>query len=337
MACYTILPKLLDRDEFNKSPLLSEQRNLQDRIIELYQQILLFQILIVCSHIDTIQEGDLIQIDQNLLPRDVDLNGTDVVKAEQALMCFNGNDIEVRIRNLATLFDDERDDVIGDEEPETKKSDMKTTIEILNAIDPRKNNLEANIPSVESLYEWVKSTPEYGNFITGESRVLWVCGDPDAGRMMVIWLIIHGLSLTNIGSESKFLSFSMCGTGENEAESTVSVLKTLIYLVLEHQPQLSKHLTEKCNSTGREDFSSSNDIYGLTLLLYDIIRDEIFELTIFLIGGIDEIIFEDEEPSFFVSFIKTTTNLLQNVKWLISSLTESFKRPLLGDLHIAEN
>ncbi|UKZ85227.1 uncharacterized protein TrAFT101_001097 [Trichoderma asperellum] len=331
MAWYTLLPKLLDDDE-------SEQTSLRDRITELYQQIFLFQIRIVCSQTDTIQESDFFQIDQDLFSRDGDLNEADVVKAEQALMCFKGNHIEAQIRSLVTFPNDEKNDVIGDETPEPEESDMKITIKNLNAVDPRKNNLEANIPSLESLYEWVNSTPEFKDFTMGESRLLWVCGDPDAGRTMVFWSIIRGLSQTSLGLEPKFLSFSMCGTGENEVESTVSVLKTLIYLVLNHQPQLSKYLIEKCNSTDRKDFSDSNDKYALTLLLYEIIRDETFKPTIFLIGGIDEIIFEDEEPSSFASFIKTTMNLSQNVKWLISSSTESFESfSKSEDLHIAKD
>lgn len=336
MAWYNLLPKLLGGDVYNKGLPLSEQTLLRNRITELYQQILLYQARIVCSQIDTTQENNLIQTDQNLLLRDVDLSEADVVRAEQVLPSFNGKDIEIQIQKISMLLSDKKNDVTGDEKPEPTKSDTKTPIEVLNVIDPR--NSEANIPSVENLYQWVKSTPQYKEFMTGESRLLWVCGDPDAGRTMVIWSIIRGLSLASLGSEPKFLSFSMCGTGENEAESTISVLKTLICLVLEHQPQLGRYLTEKCNSTGREDFSDSNDVYALSMLLYDIIRDETFKPTIFLIGGIDEINFEHEDPNSFLSFVKTTMNLSQNVKWLVSSSTESFGRfSKFSDLHILED
>ncbi|KAM0465699.1 hypothetical protein ACHAPV_001756 [Trichoderma viride] len=132
--------------------------------------------------------------------------------------CLPAN--ELSNQSLTTPLNDRINDLAGNEKPE---------LAILKAIDPRK--LEANIPSVEDLYEWVGSNPVYKTFIKGDSRVLWVCGDPDAGRRVIIWSIVRGLSLTSLDPEPEFLSFSICGTGKNEAESVVSVLKTLIYLV----------------------------------------------------------------------------------------------------------
>ncbi|KAK1252939.1 hypothetical protein MKX08_004126 [Trichoderma sp. CBMAI-0020] len=335
MAWYTLLPKLLGGDEYKGGLPFSEKTILRDRITELYQQVLLFQARIVCSQIDASQESNSIGIDQNRLPRDADLNKADVVRAEQSLLAFNAKAIEIHIQKLSTLLSDKKIDITGVGKPEPTKSDTKTPKEILNAIDPRKS--EANIPSVNNLYEWVKSTYKYKSFIAGDSRVLWVCGDPDAGRTMVIWSIVRGLSPAILDSEPKFLSFSMRGTGENEAQSTISVLKTLIYLVLEYQPQLGKYLIQKCKSTDIEEFSDFHDVYALTMLLYDMIRDETFKPTIFLVEGIDELNFEHEDPNSFILLIETTMKLSQNIKWLISSSTESFGRfSNFGNLRIAE-
>ena len=82
--------------------------------------------------------------------------------------------------------------------------------------------------------------------------------------------------------------------------------------MLKHQPELVDHLTKKCESTGRKHFSSANDFYALSLVLYSMIQSERFESTLFLIEGIDECMVEGLDGC--LSLITTTIRLSSRVK-----------------------
>lgn len=196
-----------------------------------------------------------------------------------------------------------------------------------NAIDPRDILLDSTRVGVEIskvLYEWFRATPQFAKFDEDHYRVLCVSCPPGSGQTPILLSVTRGLS-ENCNPKP---SFSFCGSGSRRPDSATSVLKSLIFLLLEHQPQLAKHLTEKRQSTNRKQFSDPNDFYGLSLLLYDIIRDKAFKQTTFIVDGIDE--FGDDGLDKFAALIPTTLRLSSNIKWLISvTSTESAIQPVL--------
>ena len=105
--------------------------------------------------------------------------------------------------------------------------------------------------------------------------MLWVSGADGIGTTMLMLAMIDGVSRQRReSSDLTLLSYSFCGSGQLRPENAASVVRSLIYLVLEHQPELVDHLTKKCESTGRKHFSSANDSYALSLVLYSMIQSE---------------------------------------------------------------
>ncbi|KAG8407850.1 WD repeat-containing protein [Metarhizium acridum] len=323
MPGYTLLPKLLDginSDQIKKGYYLSDKGSLQNRIINLYLEVLLYQARIIYSE----QMGDRVdsfaRVNQGLLSEVVTLNASDVMTAERRITCSHASDDKIDIWHLAMPSDGKKADATSQGKQEPKESDVGITLDILSATDERNSNRELDTRTIKSLYKWVSSTSQYTSFSEGDARMLWISGAPDACRPMVIWSIVHEYRLQRrSSSEPKFLSLSVCGIGENEVDSVLSVLRSLIYLVLVDQPLLNRHLTDALKSTGRRDFSDFHDVCALTLLLHAMVGDEMFESTIFLIE------FGVEGPGSFISFIMTTLRLSDKFKWLISGSNEWFK------------
>ncbi|KAL5085668.1 hypothetical protein Trisim1_010014 [Trichoderma cf. simile WF8] len=55
------------------------------------------------------------------------------------------------------------------------------------------------------------------------------------------------------------------------------------------QPKLVKHLASHCTETQRTHTFGKNDMYALSIILCNMVKDEDFTATLFLIDGIDEI------------------------------------------------
>ena len=322
MAWYNVLPKLLANDGNYTAPrggdFIEEQQLLRNRIIGLYKAILSYQIEVVCSQSIHLRGRASAEPNQALPSPSGILSEAEVVDAEKALACFRGLHIESQTRRLVEALNHERLNAIRDREQTTKKA--LSLLKDLNAIDTQQSIsglISQKRTTLKPLYEWICSTPEYVKFDKGDARVLWVSGAAGTGTTMLMLAIIQGLSLQTPDSpDSSLFSYSFCSNGQHRPENAASVVKSLIYLVLQHQPWLIHHLAKKCKSTDRKDFSDVNDFYALSLVLYDMIQDERFKSTLFLIDGIDECVVEGLDS--FLSLITTTTRLSSRVRWLAS-------------------
>ncbi|KAL7928277.1 WD40-repeat-containing domain protein [Trichoderma chlorosporum] len=341
---YTLLAKLLDNtkgdinddydDENNddgstEMSVMRETRALQVRITDLYKEVLLYQAHVVCFQTNDHMVKHEAEIDQLLLIKDGGISESGIMNAEKALACLNGQKLQDQLNRLAKYNVDETASKVSDD---ADTNDVKLQLVKLDAIDPLELISDLSRETLNRLYQWVCQTSQYKDLIDGNSRVLWVSGNPDTGRIMTIWAMIQRLSARkkqelqqNLQQNlhTSFVSFSFCGKGKQEVDTATSVVKTLIYHTLMHQPTLQGHLMNKYESTGRADFSDGNDAYALSLVLYDIIRDENFEDTIFLINGIDEI---ENGAHFIQELINTTLSLSKGVKWIISTSTHSLEK-----------
>ncbi|UKZ56995.1 hypothetical protein TrVGV298_010845 [Trichoderma virens] len=302
---YILLASLLNDDNddnddnFTKRSTIKEQLTLQDRITDLYKEILLYQAHVVCSQTEKIQEKYRTEADQYLLTRDGIISAAGVISAEKALACFSGQQVEEQLNSLAKLYDNETASATRDDKRYADANDVKDVLGRLSAVDPREKILELSEETLNHLYEWLCRTSQYTELTTGNSHGLWITGAPDSGRTMAMWAIIQGLSAQRRqSSHTSFVSFSFCGNGKHEVD------------------RLKGHLVDKYESTGRMDFSDGNDAYVLSLALYDIIRDEQFKDTIFLINGIDEI---ENGVYFTKELINTTISISSKIKWVVAT------------------
>ncbi|KAL8943000.1 MAG: hypothetical protein Q9211_001149 [Gyalolechia sp. 1 TL-2023] len=300
----SVLPKLLARDSSYDGPegrdSNEEQQLLKERIIGLYKAILSYQIG-VCIQSIHLPGRAFAELRQASSSASGNHSEAGVVDAEKALACFGT-------------------EALKHEKPHRKQAKKEALLKDLNAIDTGQSIsalIRQKSKTLKPLYEWVCSTPEYVKFDKGDACMLWVSGAGGTGTSMLMLAMIDGITRQRLeSSDSTLLSYSFCGIGQRRPENAASVVKSLIYLVLEHQPELVDHLAKKCESTGRKHFSSADDFYALSLVLYSMIQSERFKSTLFVIDGIDECMVEGLDS--FLSLITTTIRLSSRVKWMAS-------------------
>ncbi|KAL8743050.1 MAG: hypothetical protein Q9190_004551 [Brigantiaea leucoxantha] len=322
MAWYIVLPKIFTCDGNYKDPkgggFTEEQQLLRKGVITLYKAILLLLTRVVCSQITDLNRQAIAEADQDSPPADDILSEADIVTAEKSLACFRGQNIESHIRRLVEASTNEHPDVLRIEKQELKET--QALLKNFDAIDTQQSVadlISQKLMTLKPLYEWVCSTPEYIKFDEGDARVLLVSGVEGAGTTMLMLAIIRGLTQRIVdGSDLGLMSYSFCSNGQRRPENAASVVKSLIYFVLQDQPWLGKHLDKRRDLTGIKHFADVDDLYALSLLLYGIIQDEDFRDTLFIIDGIDECVAEGLDS--FLSLINTTMRLSPRIKWLAS-------------------
>jgi hypothetical protein len=167
--------------------------------------------------------------------------------------------------------------------------------------------------TLDPLYDWVSSTEEYINFDRGASRMLLISGSPGTGTTELMLAIVQGISQqVNKGFVVNLVSFVFCSNGNHKPENAASVMKILLYQILELQPKLSMYLKSQRRSTGRKDFSDANDLYALSLMMYSIIQDKQFEPIIIVVDEFDQSVLDGFDN--FLNMIITTMRLSNRVQ-----------------------
>ncbi|KAL7956924.1 hypothetical protein V8C34DRAFT_287091 [Trichoderma compactum] len=322
MAWYNLFPRLL-RDGATQNPSEAEFLNknrstLKARIIDLYREIILCEVQIVYHRYSHPQERFLIEPgdDSSFLE---EMPNERVIKAENALACFSTKNIDVQIRQLVNLANKESTETTSD--VTIQPHELERVLDLLDETDPPKDipnvpQLENNV--IEHLNRWLSSTGRYKCF--NKERLLWVSGSLATGRKMIIKAIEQEYRLQNNRHMYVVkISFSADENGQLRLEDTTSIVKKLIYLVQIQQPKLVKHLVNHRTETKRKDTFSKNDMYSLSIILCNMVKDESFIATLFLIDGIDEQGNALDGPNSVMELIYATLKLSTKVRWLISS------------------
>ncbi|KAI0169135.1 hypothetical protein GGR52DRAFT_509172 [Hypoxylon sp. FL1284] len=202
--------------------------------------------------------------------------------------------------------------------------------------DPRSQTDKSN--ALKQIYEWACGTEEFKRLLdwdTGSScRVLWINGDPGAGKTMLLTAAVQKLPDSTRGGSNVAFFFGSTGR-ENE----LSVIKGLISRILTDQPYLVHHLRDKVKRTGREDFDSLSDFYAVSTIFYSLIQDDQFSQTYFIIDAVDQFAVDEDSsmnsplltveegpkktPSQralndLLNLISISSELSNKVKWLLS-------------------
>ncbi|KAI0849802.1 WD40-repeat-containing domain protein [Daldinia vernicosa] len=315
MAWYSILPQLLIQDEKNTTGdcYSTEQGILRSRIVDVYKAILSYQIKIVCSQ--SPYSSDLVDLN--------DLSQANIVSAEEGLSTFSGQQVETQIKQLLESLQnsDEQSDSSTDEEESNTRTDTgsEDEVPILDTIGRQHNipNPEGGLKTtLERLFDWVTSTKEYEEF-DKTARVLWVFGALGTGKAMLVTAIIHGYYSQGLGGgDSPELLSHFRGSDPTEPKNAAWVLRSLIGLTLDSQPSLKNHFVEARKRTERKGFDEPTDFYALSIIFYNIIQDEKFANTLFIVDGAGE--YNSTQITALLSLISASLGLSSKVRWLVS-------------------
>ncbi|XXH00920.1 hypothetical protein Hte_007271 [Hypoxylon texense] len=194
----------------------------------------------------------------------------------------------------------------------------------------------------EYVFEWACETEEWKNFVDwsakSHSRILWVNGDPGAGKTRLLRAAARKLSARNGDmnhSGSANMAYYFGGDG---GYNTFSTIKSLVCHILNSQPHLKDHLSDSLKVTERKDFDDLSDLYAVSSIFYSLIQDRSFSRTYFVVDAIDhfadsrepsllcptgdresEDVSNERTPNKLLDLITTSIELSNQVKWLLSA------------------
>ena len=299
-----------------------EQRLLRSGIIDIYKSVLSYHVQVVDFQSGRVIPGKTNKPSKSDLS---DLSEENIVRAEMALASVIETNREVRLRQLFESIDKGGGDVRSDRSTMVEdRTDMWTLSSVFRDADPQSTipvSRKDNEKMLECIYSWAISTPAYCEFLNRKEEsndVLWVTGSPGSGKSMLMLAFVQQVS----NQKSKeCVSYFFCGNSTRSSESTTSVLRGLIFLLLKEQPPLRRYWTAKCNLTEREDFRDANDFFALSGVLLSMLQDENFVATLFVVDGFDELGVDNLDG--LLSLVKATTRLSSKVTWLVSTDSKS--------------
>ncbi|KAK3349202.1 hypothetical protein B0T25DRAFT_591653 [Lasiosphaeria hispida] len=164
-------------------------------------------------------------------------------------------------------------------------------------------------------YRWILDNTEFRQWCDGEqSRLLWIKGDPGKGKTILLCGIIDKLQSLALGTG--LLSFFFCQATDTRINSTTTILRGLIYLLLDQQPSLIPHARKKYDHAGKALFEDANGWIALSEIFRHILQDPSLESAYLVIDALDKC--GNDLPK-FLKFIIEISSTFPHVRWIVSS------------------
>jgi hypothetical protein len=149
-----------------------------------------------------------------------------------------------------------------------------------------------------------------------QSRLLWIKGDPGKGKTMLMIGIINELLQQIQSQPSQSIAYFLCQATDPRLSNATSILRSLIYMLIQQQPHLISHLRDKYD-TNPKLFEGANTFYSLSTVLEKMIQHSTKATIYLLIDALDECELDLPELLHLIAAIKSTSSV--QVKWLVSS------------------
>ena len=326
-----------------KESFKSVQLQLENRIIELYKALLLYQMKSVCSfyrHQTWIVLRGLANVDdwdtdlksvidtETTLQTDLSqfnsqhtksLLGAFVEKAEERKALLR--DICEALQSSITM-QKETYQAVRDSNTlrkEIHKDDKDTQcLQDLRQTDPRddKKRIEDTKGGLlQDAYHWVLDNSEFQQLRNSlDSNLLWIKGDPGKGKTMLLCGIIDELQRSTLGTG--LLSFFFCQATDERINNTTAILRGLIYMLLDQRPSLIPHVRKKYEHAGKALFEDTNRWVALSEIFINVLQDPSVEGAYLIIDALDECIHDLPR---LLKFIVKMSSTFPHVKWIVSS------------------
>ncbi|EUC39573.1 hypothetical protein COCMIDRAFT_61008, partial [Bipolaris oryzae ATCC 44560] len=208
----------------------------------------------------------------------------------------------------------------------------------LRVTDPReeRTRIEGDKDKLlRDCYAWILDDSNFQQWRRqGGPRLLWIRGDPGKGKTMMTMGLIAELSQSyktrspsrtvskvlyklKLGSGPCLVAYFFCQNTHPDLNNAVSVLRGLIYMLVDQQMQLMRHVQKRYEAAGKQLFEGANAMYALREILSDILNDPTLPTTYLLVDALDEC--DSGLPTLLQ--IITDSNLARRskVKWLVTS------------------
>ncbi|PYI14033.1 hypothetical protein BO99DRAFT_485462 [Aspergillus violaceofuscus CBS 115571] len=169
-------------------------------------------------------------------------------------------------------------------------------------------------------YRWILSNNEFrkwrndgGPDRDANDRLLWIRADPGKGKTMLLCGIID--ELTKDLPETCALSYFFCQQSDARLNDATSVLRGLIFLLVDQRPKLLSYIRPRYDVEGKTLFEDTNAWYALSEMFLKMLEDPELETTLLIIDALDEC---STGLPLLLELVKRSTGN-PRVKWIVSS------------------
>ncbi|TAQ85758.1 hypothetical protein B7494_g5907 [Chlorociboria aeruginascens] len=249
------------------------------------------------------QESDIMEDIQ--MPEDGYVNPDDCPRPEEipdSEEHFNWNNM--RPDNEGSVVDDFLHRVIdsvafrshlgkGEEQDPTQMSNEDLELlQNFRTTDPRddKRRIEHTKGGLlRDSYYWILDNADFRRWRNdGETRLLWIKGNPGMGKTMLLCGLIDELKKSTI--KTAVLSFFFCQATDSRINNATAVLRGLVYLLVKQQPSFISHIRKMYDYAGKALFEDANSWLALSNILADILQDPSLDNTYLITDALDECI-----------------------------------------------
>ena len=334
MDWYWNLSTLLLDENMTEAHSSGLRDELEKVIIQLYAKLLLYQMKSVCYYHRrrlSVFARDLIKLDN------WDGELSDIQAAEAAVQAdsaqYNTLSIRTRLGAIAEMAKSQNvklDSISSAIREQTKQQErMHETsadnkcLADLRLTDPRddkKRIEETKGGLLKDSYRWVLDNPDFRQWRDGpENQLLWVKADPGKGKTMLICGIVDELQ-RSIGATG-LVSYFFCQATDSRINSATSVLRGLLYMLVNQQPSLILHIRKKHDHAGKALFEDVNAWFALLEIFTDILQDPSLKTTYLIIDALDECVMDLPK---LLDFIAQKSSISPRVKLIVASRNEAF-------------
>ncbi|KAL6693044.1 quinon protein alcohol dehydrogenase-like superfamily [Trichoderma pleuroticola] len=318
---------LIDESTLNGAALSGMKSELEKRLVELYKALLLYQMKSVCSYHRNRGYGflrDLIKLDnwavsiqsiqkaEDSLRQDAEVYGNQQSRSHLELIADHAETQESELRSIAKALEEQLRREISAED--------QACLRELWSHDPyveKKRIVDTKGGFLQDSFNWILENDDFCQWFEDPSRpLLWIRGDPGKGKTMLLCGIVDNLQKL---APSSLVSFFFCQATDERINNSTSVLRGLIFSLVDQQRHLIKHLQEHYVRQGKSLFEPPSAWYALS----DILRSLLSELdndlkpTCLLVDALDECV--NEDMSRLLDFIFKMSTDFPFVKWVVSS------------------
>jgi hypothetical protein len=162
----------------------------------------------------------------------------------------------------------------------------------LRVTDPREDRARIEHDKdrlLKDCYAWILDDANFQRWGTqGNSRLMWIKGDPGKGKTMMMMGLIDELSHGKEAGQPYLLAYFFCQSTRPELNNAVSVLQGLIYLFVMQKEELMRHVQKRYEAAGKQLFEGPNAINALSEILSDILNNASLPTTYLLVDALDE-------------------------------------------------
>jgi hypothetical protein len=317
--------KLLGEATGKVEPSARDQGGLEQRVIDLYQALLLYLIKSVgycygnrfiasLRDILTLNDwkGNLegVKAAEAIVERDIALHTTvDIKNYLDKLLCVAKTQ-QTRLQDIYSFLKQQK--------LEEKDEEF---IKILCPYDPRHDHKRieaANGGLCEESYLWILETSDFKRWRDDKQcNLLWIKAEPGKGKTKLLCGIIYELKNSMVTNGR--LAYFFCQATDSRINTATSVLQGLMYLLVDQRPSLISRIREKHRI--RESLSGNPNAWIiLSEIFTDVLQDLSLEEVYLIIDALDECVADLAELlELIMQKTSASPHAKTRVKWIVSS------------------